>query len=98
MAKLVLTRALCVSPLQQLDAMQGRLQELSKRQGAREEEAARRLREAEERFKASNAALQAAHTDHQVRNDAPRDWSQKFTYEQVAWCACCETPSVSASL
>ena len=46
--------------------MQGRLQELSKRQGAREEEAARRLREAEERLKASSTALQAAHKDHQV--------------------------------
>jgi hypothetical protein len=46
--------------------MQGRLQELSKRQGAREEEAARRLREAEERLKASNSALQSAHKDHQV--------------------------------
>ena len=47
--------------------MQGRLQELSKRQGAREEEAARRLREAEERLKASSTALQSAHKDHQVR-------------------------------
>lgn len=46
--------------------MQGRLQELTEKRGAREEEAAKRLRDAEERLKASNSALQSAHKEHQV--------------------------------
>ena len=72
--------------MQQLDAMQGRLQELSKRQGAREEEAARRLRDAEERLKASNAALQAAHKDHQVAHTPQCDQYCMVTFKRAVCC------------
>ncbi len=46
--------------------MQGRLAELSIKRGAREEEAAKRARDTDERLKAAQAALQTAHRERQV--------------------------------
>lgn len=46
--------------------MQGRLAELTEKRGAREEEAAKRVRDTDERLKTAQAALQTAHRERQV--------------------------------